>query len=133
MRPNLKILAIVLITAISCNNSQVKKFTFVHSLKTKTDDPIGNVYVKFLSDSVFTDLFIINSNDTLFTIRKTVLSSKNGKEAEVNKNGFLGYAFILKKDDYIVLTNLGENGQVSDDITIEWNYDSKILELLKVP
>lgn len=109
-------------------------FVKVHSLKGKDGTFIGDVFVNFKNDTVFTDLYVINLQDTLYSIEQNILSNKLGKDIEVLKTGFWGYLFVLKKDDYFVLSNLGDNGKtVSDDIILEWNYGDKILEVLKVP
>ena len=110
------------------------EFTKIHSLKKNDNTIIGDIYVKFINDSIFTDLYVINGNDTLYSVEKNILSNANGKDTEVLKDGFWGYMFILKKSDYFVLSCYGNNGtDVSDDITIEWNYDKNILELQKIP
>ena len=49
-------------------------------------------------------------------------------------DGFYGYIFVLKRNDYFILTYLRNKGtNVSDDVTIEWNYESNILEKQKSP
>jgi hypothetical protein len=115
-------------------NVNKTEFIKVHSLKKNDNTLIGDIYVKFINDSIFTDLFVINSNDTIYSIEKNILSNTQGKDIEVLKDGFWGYKFILKKSDYLVLSCYGNFGtDVSDDITIEWNYDKNILEMQKIP
>jgi hypothetical protein len=110
------------------------EFIKVHSLKKNDNTLIGDIYVKFINDSVFTDLYVINESDTLYSIKRHILISNFGKDTEVLEDGFYGYLFVLKKNDYFVLSNLGNKGaNVSDDITIEWNYDKNILETQKLP
>ena len=46
----------------------VKAFT----LKRKDNIIIGDVYVKYINDSIFTDLFVVNHSDTLYRIVKSV-------------------------------------------------------------
>jgi len=106
----------------------------VHSLRTNDGTFIGDVYAKFINDTIFTDLYVISKMDTLYSIKKSVLSNVDGKDSEVAKDGFYGYKFILKEDDYVVLSYYSNNGiNISDDITIEWNYGKHILEIQKVP
>lgn len=109
-------------------------FRKVHSLKKKDNTFIGDIYAKFINDSIFTDLYVINKSDTLYTIKRNTLFNKGGKDIEVYSDGFYGYLFVLKKNDYFVLSYLTKNGaNVSDDITIEWSYDKNILEYQKTP
>lgn len=110
------------------------EFIKVHSLKKNDNTLIGDIYVKFINDSVFTDLYVINESDTLYSIKRNTFLNKVGKDIDVFSDGFYGYLFVLKKDDYFVLSYLRNNGaNVSDDITIEWNYDKNILESQKHP
>lgn len=110
------------------------KFIKVHSLKRNDNTLIGDIYVKFINDSVFTDLYVINESDTLYSIKRNTFLNKEGKDIDVFRDGFYGYLFVLKKNDYFVLSYLRNNGKnVSDDITIEWSYDKNILESQKLP
>lgn len=109
-------------------------FVKVHSLKKNDNTSIGDIYVKFINDTTFTDLYVIYKRDTLYSIEKSVLTNTKGKDIDVYTDGFYGYIFVLKKNDYFVLSYLRNNGKnISDDITIEWNYDYNILETQKVP
>ncbi len=110
------------------------KWESIFSLKTKDDTLIGTVFIKKINDTIFTELVVINNDDTIYHIDSTILKNYQGIDIEVGKNGFYGYKMILNKSDYFVincLTNYGKN--VSDDITIEWNYNKKLLEVQKVP
>lgn len=112
----------------------ISTFINVHSLKKIDHTLIGDIYAKFINDSIFTDLYVFNESDTLYSIKKSTFLNKEGKDIEVYNDGFYGYLFVLKKNDYIVLSYLRNNGaNVSDDITIEWNYDKNILESQKLP
>ena len=110
------------------------KFIKVHSLKMNDNTLIGDIYVKFINDSIFTDLYVINEFDTLYSIKRSTFLNNEGKDIDVFSDGFYGYLFVLKKNDYFVLSYLRNNGaNVSDDITIEWSYDKNILESQKLP
>lgn len=110
------------------------EFIKVHSLKKNDNTLIGDIYVKFINDSVFTDLYVINEFDTLYSIKRSTFLNKEGKDIDVFSDGFYGYLFVHKKNDYFVLSYLRNNGaNVSDDITIEWIYDKNILETQKLP
>ena len=109
-------------------------FLKVHSLKRKDGKFIGDIYVKFINDTIFTELYIVNKTDTLYSIKKSILVNTKGKDIEVFSDGFYGYKFVLKKNEYIVLSYYRNKGaNVSDDITIEWNYDRNLLEVQKAP
>ena len=113
------------------NNTE---FIKIHSLKKNDNTFIGDIYVKFINDSVFTDLNVINESDTLYSIKRNVFLNKVGNDIDVFSDGFYGYIFVLKKNDYFVLSYLRNNGlNVSDDITIEWSYIKNILESQKLP
>lgn len=110
------------------------EFIKVHTLIKNDKTLIGDIFVKFINDSIFTDLYVINESDTLFSIKGSDFQNKKGIDFDVFSNGFYGYFFVLKKPDYFVLSYLRNNGvNVSDDITIEWNYDKNILETQKLP
>ena len=116
------------------NNLIKKDFQLIHTLKKSDSTIIGYVYVKYINDSVFTDLFVLNNKDTLYTIQKNVFYNKNGIDLTVYPYDFYGYRIILMKNDNLVLSYLRNGGvNVSDDITIQWNYKSKILETIKIP
>jgi hypothetical protein len=110
------------------------EFIKVHSLKKNDNTLIGDIYVKFINDSIFTDLYVVNESDTIYSIKRSNFLNKEGKDIDVFSDGFYGYLFVLKKNDYFVLSYLRNNGaNVSDDITIEWSYDKNILESQKLP
>jgi hypothetical protein len=160
MKQNLKFLTLSLLLGLflsSCSSnsnqrvdnsktatiiSKVKKplpdnksmFTKVHSLKKKDNTFIGDVYVKFINDSVFTDLYVVNSKDTLYTIKKNIFTNTKGKNLDVPNDNFYGYLFALKKTDSFTLSFLTNKGlDSSDDIIIEWNYQNNVLEFKILP
>ena len=127
---------------IKTNNGKVyesqynteNKFVKVHSLKKKDSTLIGEIYVRFINDSVFTDLHVINNLDTINSIKNNVFLNAEGKDIEVFKENFYGYMFIKKGMDYFTLSYLRNKGKnVSDDIRIIWNYEYNILENEKIP
>jgi hypothetical protein len=115
----------------SLNSSE---FIQTHTLRRNDSSFIGDVYVKLANDSVFSELYVINYSDTLYSIKRHILTSKLGRDIQVYEKDFYGYMFIVKKNDYFILTYYRKNGTIpSDNITIEWNYDKNILEFQKVP
>ena len=124
------------------NNPQISYFIdmqMVHTFKSKDGNVLGNVYVKPLNGDIFSSLIIAKTEkgktDTLYFINRTkLINAKKVVETKVLEKGFYGYKIVLKKDTYIVLTALGNNGKdVSDDITIEWNQTEHKFELQKTP
>ena len=113
-------------------------YKLVHQFYSKDKEPLGNVYAKYISDDVFTSMVIkINAegrNEILYFIDSTRLIKKDGIDIEVFAEGFYGYKVVLAKDDYIVINYLRNKGKnVSDDITIEWNYAEKKFQMMKAP
>ena len=113
-------------------------YRLIHSFYNEDDKLLGNAYVKGRNQDVFTLMLITTENegeiDTLYFIDSTRLISKKGLDAEVFKDGFYGYKVVMKENDYIVLNSLRDFGErVSDDITIEWDYDEGLFELMKAP
>jgi len=114
------------------------KFEYVYQLKTTNEEVIGNVYVKWKTDDVFTDLLILNINngksDTLYLIQKCELKNKRGVDLSFDSKEFWGYRFGLIKEDYFELIYLSNNGKIESDIlTIEYDKQQNIIELLKTP
>ena len=109
------------------------KFIKVYSMNYK-NRLIGDVFVKFVNDSVFTDLCVVKEQDTIYTINKDVFNNKKGRDIVVYNKGFWGYMFVLRNNDHFTLSYYRNNGMnISDDITIEWNYDKNVLEVRKLP
>jgi hypothetical protein len=113
---------------------QYPQWKALFSLKTKDNVAIGDVFAKKINDSIFTNLLVVHNRDTVYRIDSTIFLNPIGKDIQAGKKGFYGYKIVLIKADYFVvncLTNLGAN--VSDDVTIEWNYQKGMLEVQKVP
>lgn len=114
-------------------------YTLLHTFHAKDGQVLGSAYVKYTDNrEIFTSLFITKEEngklDTLYFIDSTKLISKKGIDTEVVKEGFHGYKTVLKKDDYIVLVLVNEYGKgASDNLTIEWNYEEGLFELMKSP
>ena len=116
------------------NKNNRNGYEKVHSLFKKDGTFIGDVYVSFINDDIFKDLYVIDETDTIYSVSRDVFSNAKGEDIRVFGEGFFGYRILLKKQDYIVLSYLRNTGaNVSDDITIEWNYDHNVLEVQKVP
>lgn len=113
-------------------------YSFIHTFKDKKDEIIGNVYIKYITHEFFSSMLIMGADnkDTLYFIDKTKFRGKEGLEDELienNENKFFGYKIVTKKNDYITIvyfSNFGNN--ISDYITIEWNDEKKMFELLKI-
>jgi len=117
----------------SLNNNQYIK---VHTFKDKEGNVLGNMYVNLIKENIFTSLVITGETelDTLYFIDQYNFYNKKGIDFKVNKDNFYGYKIELKKNDYFVLVYLQNNGlNISDPVTIEWNYSDEIFEIMKTP
>jgi hypothetical protein len=139
MKTNIFLVIFCLMNLIASSQNKVLK---VHQFKDKKGSLLGEVYIRPLQGKkdVFDFLQIIKKTaekpKTLYTIDKHEFTNgkKSGNDFEVLINGFYGYKLVLVKPDYIVLSYLRNNGKnVSDDITIEWNYSKKQFEVMKMP
>lgn len=116
------------------NTNKSQQYIKVYTLRRNNNTPIGDVYVKYINDSIFSDLLILNQTDTLYKITKSTLYRKHKIDIKVSPDLFYGYKFLLKNRDSFTISYLQNNGRnVSDDITIEWNYNQNRMELMKNP
>ena len=60
--------------------------------------------MRFINDSIFTDLYVVNNADTLYSNERNILANKKGRDFEVLNDDFYGYKFVLERNDYFVLT-----------------------------
>lgn len=114
--------------------SDYRKIHQLYDVKNKVY--LGSVYVKYITDTVFTSLVVINENKVkdviLYYVDSTRFMKKDGLDTEVYEDGFYGYIIVDKKDDYIVLNYLRNEGKhVSDNIRIKWNYSKKKFHIFK--
>lgn len=106
----------------------------LYTMTTEDGSDIGTVYAIFINDSVFTRLEVVNENDTIYQIDSTRFIGAAGLEETVYENGFYGYVFRVKEQDYFTVSYLRNSGRnISDDITVEWNPQANRLELMKLP
>ena len=116
-----------------------ENYTLLHTFHAKDGKVLGSAYVKYIDNrEIFTSLLNTKEEkgkqDTLYFIDSTRLNSKKGIDTEVVKEDFHGYKTVLKKGDYIVLVLVNEYGEgASDNLTIEWNYEEDLFELMKTP
>ena len=113
-------------------------FTHALNLDNKDGNRIGELYLRYTNEERVFDALIISSpgdrNDTLYYVNETKLYGKLGLESKVSEEDFMGYKIILEKSDYIVFVMVDEFGRgASDDLTIEWNYNTNQFELMKTP
>lgn len=111
-----------------------EEFTKVYTMKKKDSTLIGDVYVKFVNDSLFTNLYIINNKDTLYSIKNNIFFKRNGEvDIEAGTDTY-GYTFEIMRNDYFDINSWDKNGECAGDAAIiEWNYDDKIVEFLRTP
>ncbi|MEZ5198780.1 MAG: hypothetical protein R2764_21115, partial [Bacteroidales bacterium] len=117
------------------SNIQTKcKFKKVHTLIDTTGVIIGNVYIFPISIDVFKSLYIIRTNDTLYKIDKNIFYNPKGVDIESFDDNCYEYKLALLESDYIVLNAVcRKTKSISDAICIEWNYDTRIMEVHKTP
>jgi hypothetical protein len=108
--------------------------TLAGTLKTSDGSILGEIYVTYIDRNVFSSLYISkevdNKNIIVYKINSDGFFNTLGREQEISNINFYGYEFTrIEKDAFIVhlLTNNGKN--VSDDFTVEWNYDKNIFEI----
>lgn len=145
----MKTLIIIFILLTSCPSINEKKAandvqqnTYPDSSKLENigklrskDSHIGDVFIRKMNNDIFTELYVINKgNDTLYYIQKSGLRNKKGTELSMDENDFLGYHLVLIKDEYFEITFLsGDGTRESDIITIKYNEEKNLMELLKTP
>lgn len=154
MRITLSILSLLLM--VSCSEKQAenlnekpklerpltestKPFKHFHTFTSNKGVVIGKAFALFKdSQEVFTSMVIVNKineiPDTLYVVDNNRLYSNKRLEEEVAKEAFFGYKSVLNKNDNIVLVLTDENGrEVSDNLTIKWNYKDGLFEILRTP
>ena len=106
------------------------EFSKVYTMKKKDSTVIGDIYVKFGKNTIFSDLFIINNGDTLYSIKKNVFFKKNGVIDDAVTTNIYGYTFHIKGNDYFYLNTWNKNNKCEDEFPLffEWNYDDNIIQ-----
>jgi hypothetical protein len=107
---------------------------FVHVLKDKKGNLLGNVYIEDFKNDVFNNLLITKikskKTDTLYFINKWLFINPKGVDLDYPKENFNGFKIELLKDDSIQLFGLGRNSSgASDPITIAWDYKKKLFKI----
>ena len=114
----------------------LRNYVIEYEMFDSSSSSLGLVYVKHLNDSIFTDLLILekNANKIKYYINNHIFHKIDGIDEEIREDGFYGYQFLMKKDNYFTLSCFFNNGKnVGDDITILWKYENRIFETLKTP
>ena len=106
--------------------------TKIYTMKKKDGAVIGEVYVKFVKDSIFSELFVINDGDTLYSIKKNVCLNKNGIVVETLGGDIYGYTFFKKATDWFLIDVLEKNDRYTEcqPPAVSWNYDDNIIEIV---
>lgn len=99
---------------------------------------LGKTYVRPIKDRInlFSDLVIVGTHNNeeriLYRIDSITLINRDGSIDEIiNGVGFVGYSIEIKNRSYIVMSCCGDN--ISDDITIEFNYVTGEFQLQRSP
>ena len=118
---------------INCGNFD-SEFTRVYTMKKNDSTVIGGVYVKLENDSLFRYLYVINKNDTLYSIKENAFFKKDRIVDIEGADEIYGYTFALKEDDNFTISTWDKNGKcVGDDASIVWDYDDNIMKFLRTP
>ena len=108
----------------------------IYTFHNKKGETLGSLQGIKKNNEIYTHLRIVgNEQEVLYFIDKTKLYSGEDLELDIVAGGeFYGYKIILTKPDYVVLSYLTNDGKnVSDDITIEYDYKQHKFKRLILP
>ncbi|MDB4904571.1 MAG: hypothetical protein JWQ63_3852 [Mucilaginibacter sp.] len=112
-------------------------YKMVHILRDNQNQELGKVYVNEIKKGIFRHLRILNQKtgtDTLYYVDNLKLKNDKGIDIQVRSDEFYGYKIIFTDPNSITLTIVNNKGVgISDDITIIWNNESKLFQVLKTP
>ena len=108
----------------------------IHQFKDEqTKEVVGEVYVNYINDSIFTSLYILQKEDTVYRVNRDGFFSIREKEVSIDNDQFLGYKLISKEDQYIAVTvyiHRDRGKYETDPIHILWHKEKKIFGMLKI-
>ena len=108
----------------------------IHQFKDEqTKEVLGEVYVNYINDSIFTSLYILQKEDTVYRVNRDGFFSIREKEVSIDNDQFLGYKLISKGDNYISITLYrGNKGEyVTDPKRVWWHKEEKVFRVFKIP
>ncbi len=113
------------------------EYKLIHKFYSKDKLPLGNVYAKYITDDIFTSMVITEKENILYFIDEKKFISLDGVDLEINTDSthrFYGFKTIIMGADYIQLVYLSNEGDnISDYVTIEWNYGKKKFTKMIMP
>ncbi|PIQ48187.1 MAG: hypothetical protein COW03_11635 [Cytophagales bacterium CG12_big_fil_rev_8_21_14_0_65_40_12] len=144
MRKSMKYL--LLLVLCSCNHTSAKnekdllsvsnlvqELKPIHQFKDdKTKEVVGEVYVNYTNDTLFSSLYILQEQDTVYRVSQDGFFTLNKKELSINKDKFFGYKLISKGDDYISIALYRDSiRDVTDPVDIWWCKEEKVFGILR--
>lgn len=119
----------------SIENRDSVKYKIIHSLIDSDRKKIGEIVIgEMVNDTIFKKLYVVNETDTIYRINKNSFINTEGIDFEITSKNFYGFYMVHKGSDYFVVGGTFNEGKsISDDLTIEWDYQKELLSLLKLP
>ena len=108
----------------------------IHQFKDEqTKEVLGEVYVNYINDSIFTSLYILQKEDTVYRVNRDGFFSIKEKELSFNQDKYFGFKVSGKRDNYIsIILYNGDKGEyVTDAVDILWYKEKKMFGLFKIP
>jgi len=107
---------------------------FLRALKDKKGNLLGNVYIQDFNNDIFNKLLITKQEegktDTLYFINNYLFMNPQGQNITSSQREFNGYKIESFKSDSFDMFGIGKHG-ASDGATIEWNYKTKLFEVVQ--
>ena len=95
-------------------------------MKSYDNTFVGDVYVRYENDSLFRYLYVINDEDTLYSINRNSFFNKDGKLDTRTADIIYGYTFSEMGNAYFTLIPRNENGEhTKDTLRLELNYTNR--------
>ncbi len=87
------------------------------------------MYAKFENDTLFGYLYVINNQDTIYSIKKNQFFNKDGILDAKTRNDIYGYSFLIKGNDYFLIYLWDSYGDALTEFPslVEWNYDENMI------
>lgn len=112
-------------------------YSRVHEFRAKDGKVLAGLYGQSVAPEIFSELLIVDekgSRRVIYLLDRSRFLGTHGVDTEPESSGFYGYKVLLKAPDHIVVNYMSNGGKnVSDDVTIGWNYEAGRFELEKAP
>ncbi len=102
-------------------------------------DLIGSIYVSYvdIGKNIFSNIYVVKEIDgkniLFYEINDKGFFNQINKDTEIPvTSNFYGYKIsTTDKDSFMVNLVSNDEKDISDDVTVQWNYDKNIFEVLK--